>query len=152
MSGRKNPGDWPGAPGAQPCPTPLTLGSWPPPWTPCPWGSAAPPGTGEISLFPFQIKCFRSCGELYWGSEIPWSHGVSSPFLSIFRHFFLLCGLVSNIFTMFFRDSQVCLERCDSYGDFGYLTKNQTFFILREICKRTLCPSSVTLALLFFLP
>ena len=52
---------------------------------------------------------------------------------------------------MFFRDSEVCLERCDSYGDFGYLTKKSNIFILREICKRTLCPSVVTLALLLFL-
>ena len=49
---------------------------------------------------------------------------------------------------MFFRDSEVCLEKCDSYGDFSYLTKDQTFL---EICKRTLCPSIVTLALLLFL-
>ena len=32
---------WPGLPAARPCLTPLTLGSWPPPWTTCPWGSAA---------------------------------------------------------------------------------------------------------------
>ena len=42
-----------------------------------------------------------------------------------FWAFLLLCGQVVNIFTMFFRDSEVCLEKCDSYGDFGYLTKNQ---------------------------
>jgi hypothetical protein len=47
-----------------PCPTPLTLGSWPPPWTTCPWGSAAPPGAGEMSIVTFQIKCSCSCGEL----------------------------------------------------------------------------------------
>ena len=41
--------------------------------------------------------------------------------------FLLLCGLVSNIFTMFFRYSELCLERCDSYGDFCYLIKNLTF-------------------------
>ena len=32
-----------------------------------------------------------------------------------------------SIFTMFFRDTELCLERCDSYGGFGYLTKSQTF-------------------------
>ena len=41
------------------------------------------------------------------------------PILFIFLAFLLLSGLVSNI-------SEVCLERCDSYSDFGYLTKNQT--------------------------
>ena len=43
-----------------------------------------------------------------------------NPFLGIL----LLCSLVSNSFAMFFRDSEVCLERCDSYSDFGSLTKN----------------------------
>ena len=28
----------------------------------------------------------------------------------------LLCGLVPNIFSIFFRGLEVCLERCDSYG------------------------------------
>ena len=51
----------------QPCPTPLTPGSWPPPWTTCPWGSAAPPGSRDMSIVPFQIKCSGSCGELCWG-------------------------------------------------------------------------------------
>ena len=38
-----------------------------------------------------------------------------------------LCGLVSNIFLIFFMGSEVCLERCDSYDKFGYLEeKNQT--------------------------
>ena len=27
--------------------------------------------------------------------------------------------------------SEVCLERCDSYGNFGYLEKNQTFYSRR---------------------
>ena len=52
---------------------------------------------------------------------------------------------------MFFRDSEACLERYDSYGDFGYLTKNQKKIIWREICKRTRCPSIVTLTLLLFI-
>ena len=34
--------------------------------------------------------------------------------------YLLLCGLVTNISTMFFRDSEVCLERCDSYSNFGF--------------------------------
>ena len=68
-----------------------------------------------------------------------------------FWAFLLLCGLVSNMFTMFFRDSEVCLEGCNSYGDFGYLIKKSKNFILRKICKRTGCPSIVTLALLLFI-
>ena len=44
-----------------------------------------------------------------------------------FWAFLLLGGLVSNIFTFLFRGSEVCLERFDSYGNFGYLEKNQTF-------------------------
>jgi hypothetical protein len=38
-------------------------------------------------------------------------------------------------FTMFFRDSEVCLERYDSFGDFGYLTKNQTFLFEEKFVK-----------------
>ena len=40
-----------------------------------------------------------------------------------------------KFFTIFFRDSDVCLERYDSYGDFGYLTKNQTFLIEEKFVK-----------------
>jgi hypothetical protein len=36
---------------------------------------------------------------------------------------------------MFFRDSEVCLERYDSYGVFGYLTKNQTFLFEEKFVK-----------------
>ena len=63
----------------------------------------------------------------------------TSWILQIFVHFgpfLLLCGLVSNIFTMFFRDSEVCLERYDSYGDFGCLTKNQTFSFEEKFVKQ----------------
>jgi hypothetical protein len=55
--------------------------------------------------------------------------------LSIFWEFLLLCSLVSNIFTMFFSDSEVCLERYNSYGDFGYLIKNQTFLFEEKFVK-----------------
>ena len=43
----------------------------------------------------------------------------TSWILQLFIHFwaFLLLYTV-------FRDSEVCLVRCDSYGDFGYLTKD----------------------------
>ena len=66
MSGRKQPGAWPDLPAALPCPTPLTLGSWPPPLTTCPWGLAAPPGAVEMSIVPFQINVLaavESCAE-----------------------------------------------------------------------------------------
>ena len=54
---------------------------------------------------------------------------------SIFWAFLLLCSLVSYMFTMFFRDSEVCLERCDSYDDFGYKPKNLTFLIEEKFVK-----------------
>ena len=40
-----------------------------------------------------------------------------------FGEFLLLWGLVSIILTIFFMG----VERCDSYGNFGYLKRNQTF-------------------------
>ena len=46
--------------------------------------------------------------------------------LQMFIHFWaflLFCSLVSDILTIIFRGSAVCLERCDSYGNFGYLKK-----------------------------
>ena len=55
-----------------------------------------------------------------------------------FWAFLLLCGLVSNIFTMFFRDSEVCMEGYDSKGDFGYLTKNLKYYWKRNLLKNTL--------------
>ena len=86
-------------------------------------------------------------------NRTPWyfclHHGFYK-FLSIFGPFFLLCGLVSHIFTIFVRDSEVCLERCDSYGNFGYLKKKKKKIILREFSKRTHCPPIVTLFLLLF--
>ena len=66
-----------------------------------------------------------------------------------FGAFLMLCCQVSKIFTIFFRGSEVCLERCESYGDLGYLKKSN-IFILREICKRTYCPPLVTPVLLLF--
>ena len=53
----------------------------------------------------------------------------TSWILQFFVHFgafFLLCSLVSIIFTIIVMGSEVCLERCDSYGNFGFL-KIQTF-------------------------
>ena len=55
-----------------------------------------------------------------------------------FWAFLLLCGLVSNMLTTFFRGLEVCLERCDPYGNFGYLEKNQTFYSRRIFLKNTL--------------
>ena len=74
----------------------------------------------------------------------------TSRILQIVIHFWaflLFCGLVSNIFTFIFRDLEVCLERCDLYGDFGYLNESN-IFIMRELCKITHCPFIGTLALL----
>ena len=48
-------------------------------------------------------------------------------FFSHYLGIFLLCGLVPNIFKKIFMGSAVCLERFDSYGNFVYLEKNQTF-------------------------
>ena len=64
MSGSQQAGAWPGLPAARPCPTPLSLGSWPPLCTTCPWGSAAPPGAAEKSIVSFQIQYSGSSGEL----------------------------------------------------------------------------------------
>ena len=61
---------------------------------------------------------------------------MNLQFFIYFWAFFRLCGLVYHIFTMFFRDSEVCLERSDSYGDFGYLTKNQTFLFEEKFVKK----------------
>ena len=52
---------------------------------------------------------------------------------------------------MFFRYSEICLERCDSNSGFGYLTKIQKKIFEKKIGKTTHCPSIVTLALLLFL-
>ena len=47
---------------------------------------------------------------------------------------------------------EISLERCDSYGSFGYLfLKKSNIFILGEFCKITHCPYIETLALLFFI-
>ena len=56
-----------------------------------------------------------------------------------------------KLFKKKFIGSEVCLERCDSYGDFGFKKRKKNIFILREFCKRTHCPPIVTLALLLFL-
>ena len=73
------------------------------------------------------------CARLQNGTQKSYGKPNTSVLLStlwilqIFIHlwaFLLLYGLVSNFFTMFFRD---CLERCGANGDFGYITKNQTF-------------------------
>ena len=54
--------------------------------------------------------------------------------LSIFGHFSTLQYSLEYFYNVF-RDSEVCLERCDSYGDFGYLTKNQTFVFEEKFVK-----------------
>ena len=89
-----------------------------------------------------QLKTEQLCNFVYI---------MNFPIFINFWAFLVLCSLVSNSLTMFFRDSEVCLERCDSCGDFGYLTKNQIFLFEEKFVKRTCCPSIVTLALLLFL-
>ena len=87
MSGSQQAGACPGLPAARPCPTPLSLCSWQPPWTTCHWCLAATPCIAEMSIVSFQIKYSGSCGELCWGWESPCSHGVSGPL----RHTWLWC-------------------------------------------------------------
>ena len=62
----------------------------------------------------------------------------------------LLGGLVSNIF-QFFQGLEVCVERFDSYDNFGSLERKSQKKILGKFCKRTHCPPDVTLGLVFFL-
>ena len=68
---------------------------------------------------------------LNFALNLPLKKGLKKNyFLQIlidFWAFLLLYSLVSNIFTTFFRDSEVCIERCNSYCNFGYLEKNPTF-------------------------
>ena len=39
---------------------------------------------------------------------------------------FAVCNLVTNNFTIFVRGSKVCIEKCDSYSNFGF-KQNQAF-------------------------
>ena len=72
-----------------------------------------------------------------------------------FTNFYPFLGIFTALRPSFyyflkkFWGSEVCLERCDSYGSFGYSNKKKKN-ILREICKRTHFPSIGTLALLLF--
>ena len=66
MSGSQQAGAWSGLPAAWPCHTPFSLGRWPPPWTTCSWGLAAPPGAAEMSIVSFHINILaavESCAE-----------------------------------------------------------------------------------------
>ena len=67
-----------------------------------------------------------------------------------FGAYLLLCGIVSRIFTIFFRGLEVCMAICDSYINLAIKKINKDI-ILREIFKRTYCPPIGTLALLLFL-
>ena len=55
-----------------------------------------------------------------------------------------------SYFYNFFRGSEVCLERCDSHGNFGFFF-NKFFLLLENFVKRTHCPHIVTMALLLFI-
>ena len=39
---------------------------------------------------------------------------------------------------MFLRDSEVCIERCDSYSDFSCLTKNWTFLFEEKFVRENI--------------
>ena len=52
----------------------------------------------------------------------------------LFWGILLLCSLVSNTF-FFFRGSEVCLERCYSYGIFGFFKKIKKKNTLYSYCK-----------------
>ena len=48
-----------------------------------------------------------------------WSQNIKKD-----AYFFHGFRISNKMQTFFFMGSEVCLERCDSYGDFGYLEKN----------------------------
>ena len=84
--------------------------------------------------------------------ESPRGNILFDFFLVQFGTFWMLYSLVSYVFTILSKESAVRLERCYSYGDFGFFFfKNLNIFILREISKRRQCPRIDTLALLLFL-
>ena len=82
-----------------------------------------------VFFYVFCARLQNGTQKSYWNpnSSVILSTSRILQFFVHFWAFLLLCGQVSNIFTMFFRDSEVCLERYDSYGDFGYLSKKLTF-------------------------
>ena len=90
------------------------------------------PETTFTKEFCPKIFFYVFCAKLQDGTPTSyWKPNTSvllyaSWILNFFFHFWaflLLCSLVSHIFTNFFRGSALCLERCDSYGNFGYLKK-----------------------------
>ena len=66
-----------------------------------------------------------------------------------FWTFLLLCGLVSNIFTILVGIKKYAWKNV-IHTVFLLFNKKSSIFVLREICKRTCCPSIVNLALLLF--
>ena len=86
-------------------------------------------------------NCFENVVSEYWknckfGHKFTLKKSIFKTNFTIlvlinFWEFLLLCGLVLNIFTFFFSGSEGCLERCDSYGNFGYLEKIQHFYSRR---------------------
>ena len=71
-------------------------------------------------------------------------------FVFIFGYFLVLCDIVSNISTIFFRVLEVCLERYDLYGNVGFFKKSNNF-IFRNFFKRNYCPPIGTLDMLLFI-
>ena len=92
----------------------------------------------------FSVLDYRITQNSYWkpnSSVLLSTSWILKKFIH-FWEFLLLCGLVSNIFTMFFRDC---------FRWFLLFRKKSNIFIWREISKITGCPSIVTLTLLLFI-
>ena len=62
-------------------------------------------------------------------------------FKANFKYFYPFLGIFAALrpsfkyFNHFFRGSEVCLERCDSYNNFGYLKEYQTFLFLQKFVR-----------------
>ena len=80
-------------------------------------------------FYVFYAKLHDGTQKSYWkpNTSVLLSASWILQFLIHFGAFLLLCGLVSNIFTIFFRGSAVCLARCDSYEYFVFFSKFFTF-------------------------
>ena len=88
-------------------------------------------------FYVFSARLQKGTQKSYWkpNSSVILSTSWILQKKNHFWAFLLLCGLLSIIFTMFFGDSEVCLEIYDSYGDFDYLTNNQTFLFKEKFVK-----------------
>ena len=85
-----------------------------------------------FSLLSFRMEHQKS----YWkrNTSVLLSASLILPFFVNFWAILLRCGLGSSILSIFFRGVEVCLERCDSYGNFGL--KKSNIIIFRRIKKK----------------